>query len=187
MQPEEIKAKDLVTVDIGEANDASNTYVVKAILDSGEALLFHPLVPECYILETTDKLNTVQPTLQSPFERCLWFVHKNKGLLGYNNNKALEAILLLFVTKKTLSSAQKSEIQKMCGRVAAIHTDGNIAFAARKVCQNQALLDSYNSRLYTKYIDYFNDPKKILDMEHRQVVLRVAGFILAQESEFQCK
>lgn len=183
MQHAEIKEKDLVTLNVAPFIEGSNTYIVAGFLENGMVCLNHPLVPECYIIKPMRDLNNVQPILRSPFERCLWFANKHKAQLGHINSLALEAILLLYVTKKTLSSAQKHEIHVMCGKIASIHVDGNINFAVKKVRENEALLDTYNLREYKRLEKFFKNPENIIESSHRQVILRVAGFILAQEME----
>lgn len=174
-----IKRADIVTVDLGTDNQASNVYVVfDKLRDS--YLLHHPLFPECYILKGESELNTVAPNIKDSIERCLDFASHNKQYLDYNTIADLEALCLYFSIKRKITPRQKHILSAICGVIASIKFDNTILTAMTYITKNQGILDDFNLMWFNNFKGLFQGKQPITSKRQRSAIFNIAGFVLAE-------
>lgn len=180
MQKSLIKVGDLVTVNLGQYNQSSNTYRVEAKLKKKKYLLSSPIAPECYIIKDESEFNTVVANLKSPIEKCLLYAQSNRNYLGYIMQADLDALGYYFVVKKDFSPRQKEKIAAMCAKIASIKMNQNLQSAAYLVKTNYALLDEFNKTLFNNLDKIINDVS-LADNDFKRIsVYKLAGYVLAQ-------
>ena len=173
----DIKPKDLVTVQLD--TDVSNTYIVHKIID-GEALLHHPLSPEVFILKPLEQLNKVAPNIKSSTERSLDFALYHSKYLDHNSFADLEALSLFYVVRKRLTPRQKNILSSMCGTIACIIMDNDIAKVSAYIKENHALFDDFNRMWYNNFQGLFNGSQPITSKKQRASIFNMAGFLMAE-------
>ena len=179
-----ISVGQLVTVDLGEFCSASNTYLVVSKFKSVEGkeycVLSHPLAPKCHIVKESDELNKVMAQLKDATEHCLDFAQKHNKYIGYKLQAELDALCLYFVIYKNLASNQKDRLALINSKIAAVIVRDDLQKAAELVKQNVALLDTFNQACYNSFKGSFEDITQANTKVKRQMIFRVAGFIMAQ-------
>ena len=173
----DIKPKDLVTVQLDQ--DVSNTYIVYKVID-GEALLHHPLSPEVYIIRDVEQLNKVAPNIKDSTERALDFAFHYSKYLDYNNLADLEALSLFYVVRKKLTPKQKNILSVMCGMIACILMDNDIAKVSAYIKENHALFDDFNRMWYNNFQGLFSGKQPITSKKQRASIFNMAGFLMAE-------
>ena len=173
----DIKPQDLVTVQL--ENDVSNTYIVYKVMDD-EALLYHPLSPEVYIIRKTEQLNKVAPNIKDSTERALDFALFYSKYLDYNSLADLEALSLFYVVRKKLTPKQKNILSAMCGMIACILMDNDIAKVSKYIKENHALFDDFNRMWYNNFQGLFNGTQPITSKKQRASIFNMAGFLMAE-------
>lgn len=172
---------DLVTIKLNDYHFVSNTYMVHRKLEK-EALLSHPLAPDCFIIKADEDLNVDFPTGQNQIEKCLFFAKKNISLLGHTMGGDLDALCYYFVIKKSLTVKQRTDLGNICGKIASVVLNSNISAAVMTIKQNKVLLDEYNNSLLNGIKRIIDDPMTIKNKYERYMVFNIAGFALAQLS-----
>jgi len=173
-----IKVGDIVTVDLGDINNASNTYVVAYVVGD-KAILKHPLDDRLLIAESINYLDNVGATLQNPMEKCLFFAKANAEVLDHNTVAELEAHCLYFVKHKKFAKKQMSIISNICGKIAAIKLY-DMATLVNYVTENKGVLDQYNMSNYNRHEKFFKDIMLIQSKHQRITMYNIAGFTMAQ-------
>ncbi len=178
----ENKNKAIATLDLGKYSSSSNTYVVESDHESGESVfLTHPLVSESvFILAPKSELNKAQAVLQDSTEKCLLFSQKHKELLGSKLQAELEALILYFFVKKVLAPNQKESLAFICSKIGSVLLKNDLQQAVDLVNQNAPLLDHFNRVWYMNTKPLFEDITKINNRAKREIINKIAGFILAQ-------
>lgn len=176
-----IQEGDLVTVNLGEYQSVSNTYLVAKKLEH-QSILSHPLAPECLILKDDSELNKCLASMQNAVEKCLFYSRKNKELLGVTMNANLEALCFYFVIKKSFTLKQRDELASICGKIASVVLENKVASAVMLIKQNRVLLDEFNQMQCNQISKIINDPISIKTKNERYLIFNIAGFILAQLS-----
>lgn len=178
----ENKNKTIVTLDLGKYSSSSNTYVVESDHENGNSsFLTHPLVGESvFILASKSDFNKAQAILQSPTEKCLVFSQKHRELLGYKLQAELESLVLYFFVKKVLAPNQKENLAFICAKIGSVLLKNDLQQTVDLVNQNSALLDDFNRVWYINAKPLFEDITKCNNRSKREIVQKIAGFILAQ-------
>ena len=173
----DIKPKDLVTVQLD--TDVSNTYIVYKVIDD-EVLLHHPLSPEVFIIRDIEQLNKVAPNIKDSAERALNFAFTHVKYLDHNSHADLEALSLYYVVKKRLTPRQKNILSSMCGTIACIIMDNDIAKVSAYIKENHALFDDFNRMWYNNFQGLFNGTQPITSKKQRASIFNMAGFLMAE-------
>ena len=180
------KKDEIVTIKLGENNNASNTYKVFGHImdDAGDmtdaVILYHPLQQNCMIVKHSSELNKVQANVKDSDERALEFATKGQGDLDHNLRGDLEALRLYYVINRALTNHQKNQLASICGTLASIYFRGDITLAIRTVNDNKALLNPFNEMWFTNFKDLFSGKKPIVSPKQRTSIFNIAGFILAE-------
>lgn len=184
MTEKTINVGELVTVDLGEFLSASNTYLVVSKFESVKGIeycvLSHPLAPKCHIVKDSTELNTVMAQLKDPTEHCLDFAKKYSKYIGYKLQAELDALCLYFVIYKNLATNQKDRLALINSKIAAVIVRDDLKKAADLVKQNVALLDTFNQACYNSFKGSFEDISQANTKVKRQMIFRIAGYIMAQ-------
>lgn len=174
-----LRQGELVTVALEGHNSSSNTYLIARKLE-GECLLAHPLFPESYILKPDQELNLVLAQLKSPTERCLDYVSKFSQLLGFDDASDAASLCLYFTVRRKLSGRQKKALANLCGIIASIKCENDLAIGTRIVNENVALLDEFNQTWYDNFEKLFKGVKRVKTHAQRSAMFNIVGFVLAQ-------
>lgn len=175
----EIKVGDIVTTNLGQFNNFSNTYLVTSCPE-GSRLLTHPLAPECLIIKNESELNTQGANLQDAFEKCLNFASKHKALLGSTNVADLEALIFYFVIKKDLTSKQKSDTLNTCGIIASRLMKGDSNQALLLVKKHHILFDNVTHPSFSYVKEIVSNRYRIENKNQVYNLFSLAGYCLAQ-------
>lgn len=173
-----INAGDIVTVDL--ENNASNTYIVKQVLNDTEYILFHPLFPSCFIIKTNTQLNKTAPNIKDSIERCLDFASASKQYLDFNTVADLDSLCLYFAIKRKITPRQKHILAGICGVIASIKFDNNIKDAMAFVTKNQGILDDFNLMWFNNFKGLFQGKQPITSKKQRSAIFNITGYVLAE-------
>jgi hypothetical protein len=178
----DLKVKDLVTVDLGKYSTSSNTYEIAGFSeDQQTAFVTHPLVDkQIFLIYPISSFNQIQAKLQSPVERCLFFAKQNREILGYKLQAELDSLVLYFFLKKGLAPNQKENLAFICGKIVSVMLKNDFQQAIDLVNKNSSLLDDFNRVWYENAKSLFEDVTKISNKNKRLIVLKIAGFVMAQ-------
>lgn len=174
-----INLGSIVTVDL-ENKNASNTFIVKSLLNDEEVLLEHPLCPDIYFIYNKDRINISSPRIKDSTEKCLDFANDNSANLGFNMRSDLESLCMYFVTKRQLTPKQKSTLSQICGTLATIHFNDNLNDAMSYITKNNAVLDDFNRMWYDNFKGLFMKKQHITSKKQRAAIFNMAGFVLAE-------
>ena len=171
---------DLVTVPI--TSKYSNVYKLVMIVNEKEGLVCHPLFPTVLLKYNIKDLDKATVSPHTEIEKCIEYIYKNKNLFDYNKDISIEALTFYFLLNKKLSSEQKHEISKNCGKIATIKLEENLEAAIDLINANSGLLDSFNKKWYSNLKKVFT--KKVTpSIKEWNSVFNIAGYILAQLEE----
>lgn len=175
------KKDEVVTVQLDENNNSSNTYRVFGMVeDTDFVILYHPMNYDCMIIRKKDELNKVQATLKDSTERAIDFALKNQNELDYNYRGDLEALTLYYVVNRALTNHQKNQLSNICGTIASIHFHNDVDLAREVVNKNSALLSPFNRMWFDNFKDIFSGKKPIVSPKQRVTVFNIAGSVLAE-------
>lgn len=180
MQAKNFNSKDLVTLDLPEFLEQSNTYR-KIHLGKEDIVIAHPLAPEVLILVQKNQLNKVNARLKSPFESCLEFCHKHFEMLSRSDKAELDGIVYHFVIKKFSTNKQKAHINSLCGKIGSQLLNNSLKTASSLILSNLPLLDEHNQILFNNYEKVIKNPSLVKRKSERFVIYELAGMILAQQ------
>jgi hypothetical protein len=167
----------VVVVDL--KSSASNTFLVDR--DEGETVLVtHPLSPNIFVRVNKSELNHVAANLKDSTERCIDYANSNKSHLDYNIKVDLECLGIYFGLKRKLTPRQKQLLANICGILANIKLNNDVAQAMVLVSENESLLDEFNLMWFNKYKGIFSGKQSITSQKQRSCILNMAGYVLAQ-------
>ena len=180
-----IEVNDIVTVQFFEAPArASNTYIVAEKIEREGAesavLLKHPLHPEARLLRPESTLNKVSANSKDSTERSLEFAAKYEKYLDYDSRAELEALNLYFFYHRNLSRKQKGTLGNICGVIASIYFNNDIAQTMKYIEDHKAVLDAFNNMWFVNFKDLFNGTTPITSVKQRSAIFNIAGFVLAE-------
>ena len=175
-----LKVGDLVTVNFGQFNAASNTYKIEATLKKGNFLLTNPITTDCYIVKHHSELNTVLANIKTPIENCITYLQQNRQYLGYVAQADLDSIIYYFLIKRELTPKQKDRLATMYAKICSIALGNDLKLAVEIVKANLAILDEFNMYLFNSLKPCIDDLTKVDSDIKRIGIYKLAGFCLAQ-------
>ena len=178
----EIKKGDVVTIELGENNNSSNTFVVAEKMGE-EALLHHPMQPNVYLRYRDTLLNNAFAMPKEVYEKCLQFALKYQSYLDVDDTSVLVSISLYWVVNRQLTSVLKKLLADVCGKISKIHCNNDLSIAIKIVNENAALLNEFNHMWYHNFRAYFLNKKVPETVGVRTVIFNICGFVLAQSEQ----
>lgn len=175
-----LEKNSIVTVDLEDSNNISNTYIIKDILSNENYLLYHPLFPDAFIVKSEIELNNNIANLKCSFERSLIFANCNKNLLDYNTLGDLESLCLYFSIKRKVTPSQKQKLSSICGMIANIQFNDNIKKVMQFIQSNRNLLDEFNLIWFHRFKSLFSGEQPITSKKQKNSIFNIAGFLLAE-------
>lgn len=169
---------DVVTVEFIN-KFSSNTFIVNQDLDDF-VLLSHPLADNLIVKYHKSKLDTVSPNIKDSIERGLDFAKLHQTYLDANVRMDLEMLCLYFVIHRRFSGKHKNMLSHICGQIATVLLNNDVAAAITTIQTNEALLDDFNGMWYNNFSDLFSGAKKIVSQKQRAAIFNIAGFILSE-------
>jgi len=173
-----MKKDEIVTIELDDNNNSSNTLIIKDIVGE-EAYLYHPLDPGCFLVKKLEELNKVAANPKDSTEQNLLYASKNKNYLDYNTNADLTALIYSFIFQRKLTPRQKSTLSNICGTIASIYFNNDIDLTMRYITDNKALLDTYNTMWVNNFKNLFDKSQQITSKKQRASIFNIAGFVLA--------
>lgn len=168
----------LVTLNVG-TEEVSNTYSTFE-LRPNQVLLFHPMLPDVFLVKERAELDSVTPITRNSEEKQLSYCNKYRKYLDFDNSSMLDSLILYHIVYKKFGNKQKAVLNTMCGKIAQIYCDSDLNRAIDVVNSNEALLNSYNSYWYRIFERFFKRGKPPETKQHRDAIFSMAGFVLAQ-------
>lgn len=169
----------IVTLKLAENNSASNTYVISKIIDDS-CLLFHPLLPDVFILRNKSDLDLVMATPKDSTLKILEFVSDYRRHLSPEDLADFEALCMYFIVHRKLANRQKHVLSSLGGKIASEYCMDDISIAIRTVQSNKALLDDFNTMWYSNFEKIFLGEKPVTSKRQRISIFNMTGFVLAQ-------
>lgn len=118
----------IVTLKLAENNSASNTYVISKIIDDS-CLLFHPLLPDVFILRNKSDLDLVMATPKDSTLKILEFVSDYRRHLSPEDLADFEALCMYFIVHRKLANRQKHVLSSLGGKIASEYCMDDISIA----------------------------------------------------------
>jgi hypothetical protein len=174
-----MQKNSIVTVDLGQEQSASNTFLIDTIEDE-TVLVTHPLA--CGLLMRVGKcdVDVTAANLKDSIERGIDFANSNRSMLDFSTLEDLDALGISFVFKRKLTSNQKQVLANICGSIACYKFDDNIKKAMEYISKNQAALDDFNLMWFNNFKSLFAGTQVISSKKQRTAIFNIAGYILAE-------
>jgi hypothetical protein len=174
-----MQKNSIVTVDLGQADTASNTFLIDTVEDD-TVLITHPLA--CGLLMRVGKCDVdgTAANLKDSIERGIDFANSNRSILDFNTIEDLDALGIYYVFKRKLTRNQKQVLANICGNIASYKFADNIKKAMEYITKNQAILDEFNLMWYNNFKPLFTGTQVISSKKQRTAIFNIAGYILAE-------
>lgn len=167
----------IVTVEL--TKNASNTFFVDTV-EADSVLLTHPLADGVLIRVPLEKINTVSANVKDSTERCIGFANANRQYLDYSTLGDLEGVGIYFAIKRKLTPRQKQTLAAICGVIASVKFNNEIADAMHFVSKNSSILDEFNLMWYNNFKGLFTGRQPITSKKQRSAIFNIAGYVLAE-------